>query len=172
MQHCRLGLTRAEVQNQLPMPAPTALDAAQDKVGLDCECTLLVHVQLFIQKNHQVLLCKAVLNDFLSQHLLLSLLAWPKCWNLDFLNFIRFLELHKAPLSNLSRILDGIMTLCNCTTKLHVICILGMSHYLCQRWRYWRALVPRQSPEGCHTSLASTQTQSLTSTLCLCPESV
>lgn len=94
MQHCRWGLTRAEVQNQLPWPALTALGAAWVKAGLlDCECTLLIHVQLFIYKNRQVLLCKDVLNDFLSQHLLMLLLSWPRCstLNLDFLNFIRYL---------------------------------------------------------------------------------
>jgi len=45
-----------------------SVDAAQDSVGLlGCQCTLLVHVQIFISQDPQVLLSSATLKEFFSR---------------------------------------------------------------------------------------------------------
>ena len=65
---------RAEGDNHLPPPAAhSSLDAAQDAVGLlGCMCSLLAHVEHFMQQNPQVLLCRAALNEFFSQPIPMS----------------------------------------------------------------------------------------------------
>ena len=62
-----------EGENPLPRPAGhTSLEAAQDTVGfLGCECTLLAHVQFFIQQYPQVLLGRAALNPFIPSPVLI-----------------------------------------------------------------------------------------------------
>ncbi|KAK4824113.1 hypothetical protein QYF61_010736 [Mycteria americana] len=62
-----------EGQNHLPQRAGRAsFDAAQDTVGpLGCEHTLPAHVQLFIHQYPQVLLCRAALNPFIPQPVLI-----------------------------------------------------------------------------------------------------
>jgi len=61
--------SRVEGQNHLPQPAGhTTFDAAQDMVGfLDCERTLVTHVQVFIHQHPHVLLGRAALNPFSAQ---------------------------------------------------------------------------------------------------------
>ena len=64
---------RAEGDNHLPGPAGHfSADAAQDAVGLlGCKCTLLAHVELFVYQSPQVPLCRAALNEFFSQSVLM-----------------------------------------------------------------------------------------------------
>jgi len=61
-------------QNHLSQPAGhTALDAAQDMVGLlGCKRTLLDHINLFIHHYPQVLLLRAALNSFVKDLIKLS----------------------------------------------------------------------------------------------------
>jgi len=63
--------------NHFPCTAgPPSFDAAQDTVGLlGCKCILLVHVQVFVHQNPQVLLYRAALNEFFSQSLYISEIA-------------------------------------------------------------------------------------------------
>jgi len=60
---------RAEAYSHLPCPSghPSS-DAAQDAVCLpSSECTLLARIKVFIHQNTQVLLGRAVLNEFFYQ---------------------------------------------------------------------------------------------------------
>ena len=56
-----------EGENHLPQPAGrNSFDAAQDLVGfLDCERTLLGHIQFFLQQDPQVL-CRTALNPLVA----------------------------------------------------------------------------------------------------------
>ena len=63
--------SRAEGQNQLPLPAGhTSLDATLDAVGLlGCKCALLAHVESFIKEFHQqILLLRAALKPFSTRY--------------------------------------------------------------------------------------------------------
>ena len=74
------------------------------QLALGCECTLLAHIQFFIHQYLQVLLCRAALNQLISQSILILGLPWPTCrtLHLALLNFMRFTW---ARLSSLSQFL-------------------------------------------------------------------
>ncbi|KAK4829013.1 hypothetical protein QYF61_001769 [Mycteria americana] len=122
----------AERQNHIPRPAGhTSFDAAQDMVGLlGCECTLSAHVQLFIHQYPQVLLCRAALNPFISQPLLIPGIAPTQVQDPAF-GLVRSHEphqVHTGPLLKLAQVpLDGILSLrcVNCSTQLGVVCKLA-----------------------------------------------
>ena len=65
---------QSEGDHNLPFPAGhPSFDSAEDTVGLlSCKCALLVHVQLFIHQDLQVLLHRVALNVFFSQSVLIS----------------------------------------------------------------------------------------------------
>ncbi|KAK4830254.1 hypothetical protein QYF61_009321 [Mycteria americana] len=121
--------SRVEGQNHLPQPAGhTSFDAAQDTVGLlGCKRTLLAHVQLFIHQYPQVLLCKADLNPFIPQPVLISEVALTQLQD-PALGLAEPHEVHMGPLLQLVQVpLDGIPSLrrVTCTTQLGVICKLA-----------------------------------------------
>ena len=64
---------RLEGEDHLPSPVGhVSFDAAQDVVGLlVCKSTLLAHVLLAVHQYLQVLFCKAALNPFISQLVLI-----------------------------------------------------------------------------------------------------
>ncbi|KAJ7411542.1 hypothetical protein WISP_102395 [Willisornis vidua] len=64
---------RLEGQTHLPQPAGHPSFAAVHVAVclLDCKCMMLTHVQLFICQNSQVLLCRAALNELISQTVLM-----------------------------------------------------------------------------------------------------
>ena len=64
---------RIKGENHLPQPAGHAsFEAAQDTLGfLGCKRTLPAHVQFLIHQYPQVLLCKAALNPFIPQSVLI-----------------------------------------------------------------------------------------------------
>ena len=91
------------VESHLPLPAGHCFtDAAQDNVGLpSCKHTLLAHIELFVHKNPEVLLCRAVLNNFstsLYTYLGLPQLKW-KTLHFVLLNLIQFTCTHFSSLS-------------------------------------------------------------------------
>ncbi|KAK4810951.1 hypothetical protein QYF61_013359 [Mycteria americana] len=117
--------SRVGGQNHLPRPAGHAsFDAAQDTIGfLGCEYTLLAHVQLFIHQYPQVLLCRAVLNPFIPQSVLIMGIALTQVQALA-LGLVELHEGHMGPLLKPVQVpLDGIPSLqqINCTTQLGVI---------------------------------------------------
>ncbi|KAK4823668.1 hypothetical protein QYF61_005639 [Mycteria americana] len=95
--------SRVEGQNHLPRPAGhTSFDAAQDTVGfLGCERTLPAHVQFVIHQYPQVLLCRAALNPFIPQPVLILGVARPNCrtLHLALLNVMRFTWAYFSSLS-------------------------------------------------------------------------
>ncbi|KAK4810922.1 hypothetical protein QYF61_013330 [Mycteria americana] len=119
-----------EGQNHLPQPAGHAsFDAAQDTIGfLGCECTSLAHVLLFIHPYHpQVLLCRAALNPFIPQPVLIPGVAPTQVQALA-LGLVEPHEVHMGQLLQLVQVpLDDILSLrhVNCTTQLGVICKLA-----------------------------------------------
>ncbi|KAK4806146.1 hypothetical protein QYF61_001069 [Mycteria americana] len=114
-----------EGENRLPRPAGHAsFDAAQDTIGfLGCECTLPAHVQFFIHQYPQVLLCRAALNAFITQSVLILGTAPTQVQDLA----LGLVELHEVRtgllLQPVKVPLDGIPSLrhVNCTTQLGVI---------------------------------------------------
>ncbi|KAK4821583.1 hypothetical protein QYF61_024442 [Mycteria americana] len=121
--------SRAEGQNPLPRPAGhAAFDAAQDMVCfLGCKCTLLAHVQLFIHQYPQVLLCRAALNPFIPQPVLILGVA-PIQVQDPALGLVEPLEFHTGPLLQLVQVpLDDIPSLrhVNRTTQFDVVCKLA-----------------------------------------------
>ena len=76
--------SRAEWDNHLPHPAGhLSPDAAQDTVGLlGCKCILLVHEQIFVHQNPQVLFVRATLNEF-AQTTLISGIALTQLQHLE-----------------------------------------------------------------------------------------
>ncbi|KAK4810201.1 hypothetical protein QYF61_011795 [Mycteria americana] len=157
--------SRVEGQNHLLQPAGhAAFDAAQDMVGfLGCECTLLAHVQLFIHQYPQVLLCRAALNPFIPQPLLIPGLAPTKLQDLA-LGLVEPHEVHTGPLLKIVQVpLDGIPSLrrVNHTTQVGVVCrlaegALDPSVYVIDEdiKQYWsqygplRDIACHQSPSG------------------------
>ncbi|KAK4816374.1 hypothetical protein QYF61_016278 [Mycteria americana] len=118
--------SRGEGQNHLPRPAGHAsFDAAQDTVGfLGCERTLLARIQPFIHQYPQVLLCRAALNPFIPQPVLIQGVAPAQVQDLA-LGLVEPPEVHMGPLLELVQVpLDGILSLrhVNNTTQLGVIC--------------------------------------------------
>lgn len=80
LQYCKEGFleSRVDGDNRFPCPAGHAcFHAAQGRIGLlGCRCLLLTHVQVFIHKNPQVLLCSqrvhsSVCADVCTSHLAL-----------------------------------------------------------------------------------------------------
>jgi len=66
------GLSRRG-QSPPSLAGHPSVDAAQETVGLPgCKHALLAHVQLFVHQKSQVLLVRAVHNDFFSQSALIS----------------------------------------------------------------------------------------------------
>ncbi|KAK4830856.1 hypothetical protein QYF61_013785 [Mycteria americana] len=121
--------SRVEGQNHLPRPAGHAsFDAAQDAVDLlGCEHTLSAHIQLFIHQYPQVLLCRAALNPFIPQPVLIPGIAPTQVQDLA-LGLVEPHEVHTGPLLQLVQVpLDGIPSLrhVNCTTQLGVTCKLA-----------------------------------------------
>ncbi|KAK4831745.1 hypothetical protein QYF61_018943 [Mycteria americana] len=101
---------------------------AQDTIGfLGCEHTLLAHVQLFIHQYPQVLLCRAALNPFIPQPVLIPGVALTQVQD-PALGLVESHEVHAGPILQLVQVpLDGIPSLrcVNCTTQLGVICKLA-----------------------------------------------
>ncbi|KAK4820994.1 hypothetical protein QYF61_009460 [Mycteria americana] len=109
----------------LVLRAPELDTVLQDMVGfLGCECTLLAHVQLFIHQYPQVLLCRAALNPFIPQPVLMVGIA-PTQVQDPALGLVEPHEVHTGPLLQVP--LDGILSLrcVNRTTQLDVICKLA-----------------------------------------------
>ncbi|KAK4810611.1 hypothetical protein QYF61_007348 [Mycteria americana] len=134
--------SRAEWQNHLPRPAGhTSFDAAQDTVGfLGCECTLLAHVQLFIHQYPQVLLCRAALNPFIAQAVLIPGVALTQVQDLA-LGLVEPHEIHMGPLLELAQVpLDGIPVPQACQPH-HSAC---RSHYVVDEdiKQYWSQYGP------------------------------
>jgi len=81
----RLGHSASDVDSQvyskrdnnLHLPAGhPSFEAGQHTVDLTgCKQVVLVHVHTFIHQNPQVLLCRAALNEFFSQTVLISRIA-------------------------------------------------------------------------------------------------
>ncbi|KAK4831239.1 LOW QUALITY PROTEIN: hypothetical protein QYF61_016471 [Mycteria americana] len=96
------------------------------QVGLlDCECTLLAHVQLFVHQYPQVLFHRAALNHIFSQPVLEPRIAPTQD---PALGFVEPHEVHTGPLLQLVQVpLDGIPSFwhVSCTTQLGVICKLA-----------------------------------------------
>ncbi|KAK4816418.1 hypothetical protein QYF61_016854 [Mycteria americana] len=103
----------AEGQNHLPRPAGyISFDAAQDMAGfLGCERTLLARVQLFTHQYPQVLLCRAALNPFIPQPVLILGVALTQVQDLA-LGLVEPHEVHVGRLLELVQVpLDGIPSL-------------------------------------------------------------
>ncbi|KAK4815543.1 hypothetical protein QYF61_003235 [Mycteria americana] len=112
-----------------PVLRAPELDAVlQDMVGfLGCKRTLLAHVQLFTHQYPQVLLCRAALNPFIPQPVLILGVAPTQVQDLA-LGLVEPPEVHMDPLLELVQVpLDGIPSLrsVNHTTHLGVICKLA-----------------------------------------------
>ncbi|KAK4816649.1 hypothetical protein QYF61_019626 [Mycteria americana] len=111
-------------------PAVAALRTkrAQDMVGfLGCERTLPAHVQLFIHQYPQVLLCRAALNPFIPQPVLIPGVAPTQVQDLA-LDLVEPHEVHTGPLLQLVQVpLDGMPSLrrVSHTTQPGVICKLA-----------------------------------------------
>ncbi|KAK4816278.1 hypothetical protein QYF61_014350 [Mycteria americana] len=106
-----------EGENHLPRPAGHAsFDAAQDNIGfLGCKHTLPARIQIFIPHYPQVLLCRAALNAFVAQFVLILGIALTQVWDL-----VEPHEVHMGPLLKPVKVLlDGISSLKhgNCTTQ-------------------------------------------------------
>ncbi|KAK4810921.1 hypothetical protein QYF61_013329 [Mycteria americana] len=90
---------------------------------LGCKRTSLAHVQLFIHHYPQVLLCRAALNAFIPQPVLILGIALTQVQALA-LGLVELHEVHMGPLLKPVQVpLDGIPSLqqINCTTQLGVI---------------------------------------------------
>ncbi|KAK4823689.1 hypothetical protein QYF61_005755 [Mycteria americana] len=101
---------------------------AQDTVGLlACKHTLLAHIQLFTHQYPQVVLCRAALNPFTPQPVLILGLAPTQVRDLA-LGLVEPHEVYMGPLLKLVPVpLDGIPSLrhANLTIQLGVICELA-----------------------------------------------
>ncbi|KAK4820500.1 hypothetical protein QYF61_000079, partial [Mycteria americana] len=94
---------------------------------LGCECTLSAHVQLFIHQYPQVLLCRAALNSFIPEPILILGVAPTRVQDLA-LGLVEPHEVHMGPLLKLVQVpLNGISSLrcVNRTTQLGVTCKLA-----------------------------------------------
>ncbi|KAK4832883.1 hypothetical protein QYF61_026433 [Mycteria americana] len=94
---------------------------------LGCKYTLSAHVQLFIHQYPQVLLCRAALNPFIPQPVLILGVAVTHVQDLA-LGLVEPHEVHMGPLLKLVQVLlDGIPSFwhVNRTTQLGVICKLA-----------------------------------------------
>ncbi|PKU41506.1 hypothetical protein llap_8184 [Limosa lapponica baueri] len=117
--------SRVEGQNHLPRPAdPTSFDATQDVIDfLCCQYTLPTHVKLFIHKHSQVLLLRAALQPFSTQHVFVPGIAMSLVQDLA----LGLVELHAVctgpPLKPVQVPLDVIPSLqrVNRATQLGVI---------------------------------------------------
>ena len=81
---------RAQQRGRISYLDPS-LDATQDTVGLlGCMCTLLAHVESFINQHLQILVLRSALKPFSTQRMCLGLLQ-PICRTLQLalLNFMR-----------------------------------------------------------------------------------
>ena len=119
--------SRAEGQNYFCRPPDHAtFDAAQHMVGfLGCECTLVIHVHLFIHQKPQVLLSRVALNLLILQPVLI---LWVALTQVQDAVLAKCDEVHTGPFLELVRVpLDGIPSprRVNLTTQLAVICILA-----------------------------------------------
>jgi len=113
MQDSRWGLTRAEWQNHLPRPPGHAsLDAAQDMVGLlGCKHTLMGHLELLIDKHHQIVLLGAAFNPFSTQPVFVLGIALTRVKELA-LGLVELREVHMGPpLKPAKVLLDGMPSL-------------------------------------------------------------
>lgn len=83
--------------NHLPRPTDSALDAAQGAGGLLCpESTWLVHGQLDVHQDPQLLLCRAAGQPVGTHPVPVLVLGADSSLAQDFAFF--FLELHEVPL--------------------------------------------------------------------------
>ena len=111
-----------EGQNHFPRPAGHAsFDAARVMAGfLGCEHILSAHVQFFIHQYPQVLLCRAALNPFITQPVLMLGVALTMVQDLA-LSLVELREIYTGPLLEPFKVLlDGIPCLkqINCRTQL------------------------------------------------------
>ena len=113
----QVGSQQREVegQNHLSQPAGHAFDAAQDTVGLlDCERTLLGHVELLINQHPQVLLLRVALNPFSAQPVVVLVIALTHVQDLA-LGLVDLHEVRMGPLLKPVKVsLDGIPILPAC----------------------------------------------------------
>ena len=96
----RLPKVRVEADNHVPLPAghPSS-DAVQDTISLlGCKSSLLAHVQLFVHRDPQALLCRIALTELLSQSVYISETAPTQVEHLA-LALVRFLWDHFPSLS-------------------------------------------------------------------------
>ncbi|KAK4818789.1 hypothetical protein QYF61_019135 [Mycteria americana] len=123
LEYSRWGLTRAEYRGSI-----ISLDllvtlkkkcAAQDMIGFQgCKCTLLAHIQFFIYKYPQVLLCRATLNPFIPQPVLIPGVASSQVQDLA----LGLAELHEVHMDILLKPVKVPFLRCiNCITQLGVI---------------------------------------------------
>ncbi|KAK4821329.1 hypothetical protein QYF61_018234 [Mycteria americana] len=107
-----------QVHVLLVLRAPELDAVLQDTGGfLGCEHTLVAHVQLFIHQYSQVLLCRAALNPFIPQPVLVLGVAPTQVQDLA----LGLVKLHEVDMGPLLKPVQHV----NCTTQLGVICKLA-----------------------------------------------
>ncbi|KAK4806258.1 hypothetical protein QYF61_013402 [Mycteria americana] len=112
------GCNKVSLEPSLLQAKQPSFYVAQDTVGfLGCKRTLPAHVQFFIHQYPQVLLCRAALNPFIPQSVLISGIAPTQVQDLA-LGLVELHEVHMGPL------LKPVKSI-NCTTQLGVFCKLA-----------------------------------------------
>ena len=118
----QMELLEGKITSLCLLPPP--FDAAQDTVGLlSCKCTLVDHVQLFMQQDSQVLLHRAALKEFFCLSALMPGTAPTEVQHLA-LSFIKLHSTLMYPLFQTVEIsMEGIPSFyfINCTTHLGML---------------------------------------------------
>ena len=149
--------SRVQGQNHLPQTAGhNSCDATQDTAGLlHCECTLLGHIELLINRHPQGLLLGAAFNPFSTQPAFVLGIVLTHVMDLA----LHLVELHEVctgpPLKPAQVPLDDIPSLecVNCTTQLGVIGKLNPTVHVVNKDVEQRQSQYQPTPEECYLSL-------------------